>query len=249
MTCSGSGSSASAGSAQPQRRQYSRRRATVAIVPERRWSLLSAGRRASVCAVFSLLVPLFTAASAAPPPDSTAALRLNTSGYFERPGLNVMVFDDFYPEGHQGGVTIVQCGRRVAANGDVRLEPAPGQWSPVPRVGPRTVDREKESIAVTLWYPDSSRNRKGFNPIDYPDLAFRYSITARPEGNGIKIVVNLDRALPAGWADRVGFNLELFPGQLFGEHYFMDGKPGFFPRQADGPMQTDTGGDPGIKPL
>ena len=221
----------------------------MAIVPERRCSLLSAGRRASVCVVVSLLVPLYTAASATPPPDSTAALRLNQAGYFERPGFNVMVFDDFYPEGHQGGVTIIQCGRRVAANGDVRLEPAPGQWSPVPRVGPRTVDREKESITVTLWYPDSSRNRKGYNPIDYPDFAFRYSITAHPEGDGIRIVVNLDRALPAEWANRVGFNLELFPGQLFGEHFLMDGKAGFFPRQANGPMQTDPGGDLGIKPL
>ena len=41
-------------------------------------------------------------------------------------GLNVMVFDDFYPEGHQGGLTIIQHGTRVAANGDVRLEPTPG---------------------------------------------------------------------------------------------------------------------------
>jgi hypothetical protein len=178
-----------------------------------------------------------------------AALHLNDSGYYERPGVNVMVFDDFYPEGHQGGVTIVQCGRRVAANGDVRLEPAPGQWSPVPRVGQRTVDRERGTITVTLWYPDSSKDRKGFNPIMYPDLAFRYSITAEPEGEGIRIVVNLERALPEQWANRVGFNLELFPGQLFGEHFFMDGRAGIFPRQANGPFLADSGGDFRIMPL
>jgi len=221
----------------------------VAIGPDRRYTSRAAARRASLCIAVSFLISLLQAASAAPPPDSANVLHLNQSGYFERPGLNVMVFDDFYPEGHQGGVTIVQCGRRVAGNGDVRLEPAPGQWSPVPRVGARTVDRENGSIAVTLWYPDSSQNRKGFNPIEYPDLAFRYSITAHPEGDGIRIVVDLDRALPAEWAGRVGFNLELFPGQFFGEHFLMDGKAGLFPRQADGPMQTDPGGDPGIKPL
>ena len=69
-----------------------------------------------------------------------AGWHLNDAGYYERPGLNVMVFDDFYPEGHQGGVTIIQCGRRVAANGDVRLEPGPGQWSPVPRSGKKEGD-------------------------------------------------------------------------------------------------------------
>ena len=59
------------------------------------------------------------------------ALRINAEGYYENRGVNVMLFDDFYPEGHQGGLTIVQAGRRIAANGDVRLEPAPGQWAPI----------------------------------------------------------------------------------------------------------------------
>ena len=62
-------------------------------------------------------------------------MKINENGYYELPGLNIMVFDDFYPEGHQGGVTLVQFGKRVAANGDVRLEPIPGQWAPVPKVG------------------------------------------------------------------------------------------------------------------
>ena len=37
------------------------------------------------------------------------------------PGLDVIVFDDYYPSGHQSGITIVQNGVRVAANGDIRL--------------------------------------------------------------------------------------------------------------------------------
>ena len=74
------------------------------------------------------------------------ALRINSEGYYENGGVNVMLFDDFYPEGHQGGLTIVQAGRRIAANGDVRLEPTPGQWSPVPRVGQRMVDTAKGVI-------------------------------------------------------------------------------------------------------
>src|SRR5690606_5004237 len=31
--------------------------------------------------------------------------------YFSAPGLDVIVFDDIYPDGHQTGVTIVQHGR------------------------------------------------------------------------------------------------------------------------------------------
>jgi len=64
-----------------------------------------------------------------------AQLKINESGYYEVQGLNIMLFDDFYPEGHQGGLTIIQNGIRVAANGDIRLEPTPGQWSLVLKMG------------------------------------------------------------------------------------------------------------------
>ena len=55
-------------------------------------------------------------------------LRLNDQGYFHKRGLDITVFSDYYPDGHQSGVTIIQHGNRVAANGDLRLEPSPGQW-------------------------------------------------------------------------------------------------------------------------
>src|SRR5688572_1959015 len=40
-------------------------------------------------------------------------LKTNDSGCLARPGLNVMAFGDFYPDGHQAGVTVVQHGARV----------------------------------------------------------------------------------------------------------------------------------------
>ncbi|MBR5742926.1 MAG: hypothetical protein IKX85_03915, partial [Clostridia bacterium] len=52
------------------------------------------------------------------------------AGYFKNEGVNVMAFDDIYPEGHQSGVSILMHGKRVATNGDIRFEPTPGQWQP-----------------------------------------------------------------------------------------------------------------------
>ena len=176
-------------------------------------------------------------------------LIINDEGYYDIPGLNIMVFDDFYPEGHQGGLTIVQFGNRVAANGDVRLEPTPGQWSPTPKVGKRKVDKENGIISVKLSYPDSSKNEKGFNPVEYPDLNFGYTIRTQAEGQSFKVIVDLDKPLPDSWNNKVGFNLELFPGQYFGEHYLMDGKPGIFPEQANGPMEIDKDGNLQTTPL
>ena len=176
-------------------------------------------------------------------------LQIHDEGYYEAPGVNIMMFVDFYPEGHQGGLTIIQCGTRIAANGDIRLEPTPGQWSPVPKVGGKHIDKEKGVISVDLWYPDSSQDKKGFNPIIYPDLKLKYTLRTETIGNSIKLIVDLEKPLPEAWANKVGFNLELFPGQYFGEHYFMDNKTGIFPRQANGPMNIDKDGSLQISPL
>ncbi|MFT3781084.1 MAG: glycoside hydrolase family 9 protein [Nibricoccus sp.] len=164
-----------------------------------------------------------------------AQLRLNEAEYLEMPGLNVMLAHDFYPEGHQGGVGIIQNGVRVATNGDVRLEPTPGQWQATPKVGTRQVDRSQQEVNVRMSYPNPEKNRKSFNPINYPDLKLSYIVRIRPEGAGFRVIVDLDEALPANWVGKVGFNLELFPGALFGKPYYLDSQAGIFPRQPNGP--------------
>lgn len=170
-------------------------------------------------------------------------LKLNDKGYFEAPGLNVTVFADIYPDGHQTGVTVIQHGVRVAANGDLRLEPSPGQWSPMPAGdGKPMVDAATNSVSQALHYPDESKNRKGFNPIDYPDLNFSYHVRVTPlEGNAFQVSVDLDKPLPSSWEGKVGFNFELFPTDLFGKSWLMDAQSGIFPRQANGGMENDHG--------
>ena len=108
--------------------------------------------------------------------------KLNESGYFENGGANVMVFDDIYPEGHQGGVTIATHGNRRAAVGDVRFEISQGQWQGLPKLRGRVVDRDANEIHVSLSYPDTARHQTGFNPMLYPDFAFGYTVSVRGEG-------------------------------------------------------------------
>ncbi len=161
-------------------------------------------------------------------------LRINELEYLEMPGLDVMLGHDEYPEGHQGGVSIIQNGVRVASNGDLRLDRSPGQWEPVPRASPRQVDRESGELLQELEFPDPGRDRKGFNPVRYPDLHFKYTVRLVPEGAAFRLRVDLERPLPEAWAGRVGLNLELFPGLLFGRTWNLDGASGLFPLQADG---------------
>ena len=161
--------------------------------------------------------------------------KLNPSGYFQNGGVDVMAFDDIYPEGHQGGVCIIMHGNRVATNGDIRLEQTPGQWQPVPAQISRKVDVSANAIVANLSYPDSSRHLTGFNPMIYPDLQFNYTVTVRGVGGSVEITVDLDRPIPEEFIGKVGFNFELFPGSLFGKPWIMDDQTGIFPQQPNGP--------------
>lgn len=181
--------------------------------------------------------------------DSSKVFKINELEYLEMKGADVMLAHDFYPESHQGGVGIIQNGIRVATNGDLRLEPTPGQWQPVPKVGERMVDRSKQEISVKMTYPDESKDRKGFNPIEYPDLNLSYTLKVKPIGKSFKIVVDLDSPLPAEWVGKVGMNIELFPGILSGKSYYMDDSFGIFNRQANGPGYTDQDGEYQIVPM
>ena len=169
--------------------------------------------------------------------DGTAQdFKITPSGYFKNQGIDVMAFDDIYPEGHQGGVCIIMNGHRVATNGDIRLEATPGQWQPVPKQIGREVD--DKSITATMMYPDSSRHLTGFNPMIYPDLNLTYKVRVEAKGRHIEVTVDLDSPIPDYLIGKAGFNLEFFPGSLFGKPWLMDDKSGIYPQQPNSPLLT-----------
>jgi hypothetical protein len=172
-----------------------------------------------------------------------SSFTLNKQEYFERGGVNVMAFQDIYPEGHQGGVAVIMHGKRLATNGDIRLDETPGQWQPIPKQIERKVDAAGNAITVKLTYPDPAINRKGYNPIEYPDLNLSYTVNIRSKGESVVVTVDLDNPVPKEFIGKVGFNMELFPGVLFGKTWYMDKQTGIFPRQANGPAMADAKGE------
>lgn len=205
--------------------------------------------------VFFQLIPLLILGLAtifvtkAKAQETQDAFVLNDHGYLEYQGVNVILGQNSYPQGHQSGVIIIQHGQRVATNGDLRLGPTPGQWQPVPKAGEVNIDREAQTISILMSYPDPSKNGKGFNPIDYPDLHFSYTVQVQPVGKSFRITVNLDEPLPEEWIGKVGFNLELFPGALFGKAYYMGGRSGIFPRQSNSQLVRNAEGELQPKPI
>lgn len=195
-----------------------------------------------------LILPLVVATLAVPVlVAQNTELHLNQKEYFEAPGINVMAFQDIYPDGHQGGVSVIQNGVRVATNGDIRLDPVPGQFQSMPKQDSRVVDDAANTITTTLSYPDPSKNRTGFNPILYPDLNFTYKVTVHGEGDSVRVTVDLDKPIPAAFIGKVGFNFELFPNDLFGKSWYLGDSSGIFPPQANGPETYDGSGE--VQPL
>ena len=148
-------------------------------------------------------------------------LKLNDLGYFERQGVNVLVFSNPFSGGFNdekdSGIEIVHHGVRTVQGGAVRLSPTPEQWDLVPTMTARTVDTLAQSIEVGMRY-------------DWYDFDSRVVVQAK--GKAVEISVYLDKPVPEALAGEAGFNLEFLPSQYWNKAYLVDGKPNRFPRYA-----------------
>ena len=148
-------------------------------------------------------------------------LRLNDREYFERQGVNVLVFSNSFNGGFNdeknSGIEIIHHGVRTVQGGAVRLNNTPEQWDLVPKMTDRKVNRENGSIEVTMRYDDY-------------DFDSRVVVTAK--GQAVEIAVWLDKPVPEALAGEAGFNMEFLPSQYWLKTYTMDGRLNRFPRYA-----------------
>ncbi len=153
--------------------------------------------------------------------SSNESLKLNDLDYFERTGVNVLVFSNTFDGGFNdeknSGIEIIQHGIRAVQGGAIRLNNTPEQWDLVPKTTSRKVNRENNSIEVGLRYNDY-------------DFDSRIVVTAM--GKAVEISVYLDKPVPEAIAGEAGFNLEFLPSQYWSKTYIMDGRLNRFPRYA-----------------
>ncbi|MEP6683310.1 MAG: glycoside hydrolase, partial [Parafilimonas sp.] len=145
-------------------------------------------------------------------------LQINDSGYFEKPGVNVLVFNYEYSgmffDEKTSAIELIHHGVRTATGGAVRLQNTPEQWDLIPRMLSRKVDKANNSIEVELRY-------------DKFDFNSRVVVTAKD--NGVEINVFLDKPVPEKLIGNAGFNFEFLPSAYFEKTFLADGKPGNFP--------------------
>ncbi len=148
-------------------------------------------------------------------------LKLNDREYFERQGVNVLVFSNNFNGGFNdeknSGIEIIHHGVRTVQGGAVRLSNTPEQWDLVPKTISRKVDRDKNSIEVSMRYDDY-------------DFDSRVVVTAK--GKAVEISVWLDKPVPEKLAGEAGLNIEFLPSQYWLKTYSVDGRLGRLPRYA-----------------
>ena len=148
-------------------------------------------------------------------------LKLNDREYFERQGVNILVFSNSFNGGFNdeknSGIEIIQHGIRSIQGGAVRLNNTPEQWDLVPKMTSRKVNREDGSIEVAMRYDDY-------------DFDSRVVVTAK--GKAVEIAVWLDKPVPEKLAGEAGFNMEFLPSKYWLKTFIMDGRLNRFPRYA-----------------
>jgi len=170
----------------------------------------------TVSRIFSVIAVLTTVAVA-----KAQDLQLNDLEYFERQGVNVLVFSNSFNGGFNdeknSGIEIIHHGVRTVQGGAVRLNNTPEQWDLVPTMTSRKVNREDGSIEVGMRYADY-------------DFDSRVVVTAK--GKAVEIAVWLDKPVPEKLAGSAGLNIEFLPSQYWLKTYSVDGRIGRLPRYA-----------------
>ncbi len=168
--------------------------------------------------IFPAVLSLFFFSALISAQNNKPNLKLNDQGYFETRGLNVLVFNNWYNSNFSdskiSGIELIHHGVRTATNGDVRLEPTPGQWDAISELKDRKIIKKDNCVETYL---------------SYPKFDFNYMIKVQAKGSGILITVNLDKPLPSSLAGKAGLNLEFLPSAYFEKSYLMDNEGGTFP--------------------
>lgn len=154
-------------------------------------------------------------------PSVQSDLTINDQEYFEKQGVNVLVYSNLFSGGFNdeknSGLEIIHHGVRTVQGGAVRLSTTPEQWDLVPETTSRSVDPAANSIEVALRYEDY-------------DFDSRVVVTGK--GDAFTIDVYLDKPVPEVLEGDAGFNLEFLPSQYWNKAYLVDGKAERFPRYA-----------------
>jgi hypothetical protein len=170
---------------------------------------------------FSMVVLLLIAGVRCDQKSGTAVWEVNNLEYLETPGFNVLVFHNYYPVGKQGGIELIHHDERVATNGFINVDMPSGGTFPMPESASRKVDPKQNLITASV-------NTPGFD--------LDYDVRIWPEKDAVYVSVDMKNPVPPEYADKVSFELLLYPVAYRGKAFQLGEHFGVFPFEGLGPM-------------
>src|SRR5438445_3204727 len=114
------------------------------------------------------------------------AMKVTDKDYLDTQGFSVFLYDSTYHpvfvDQKNTAMEMILHGQRIATNGDVRLMPTPEQWDLVATLKGRHADKANSRLTSDLAFPRF-------------DLSYTLVVAADP--GGVKVSIDLDKALPA----------------------------------------------------
>ncbi|NCP63089.1 MAG: glycoside hydrolase [Paraglaciecola sp.] len=160
--------------------------------------------------------------------NNASHLKLNQREYYEAPGINFLVFSNWYnglfSDAKMSGIELIQHGVRTATNGDVRLNSTPEQWDPIPQFIERKIDKKSGTVEAFLRYAEHN---------------FDYSIKTTIDGDTLNISVNLPKPVPPDLVGKVGFNMEFIPSVYQQKSFISDEQSGVLAIYPGGHKEQD----------
>lgn len=155
---------------------------------------------------------------------------ITDSQYLASRGFDVLVFHNDYYAGKSAGLELIHHGIRTAMRGDVSLLPLPHDGVDRPRLLSREPLAQGLGLVARLHYPKED---------------FRYSVTVRPDGGDIRVIVALENAPAAVRQGAAVFHLFLFPDVYCGKPCLAGEQFGLIPPQYSDSL-TLAGGRAGV---
>ena len=183
-------------------------------------------KRRQIVTLCIILIPVIFLVSCSQN-QSNQSFTVTEKEYLEKPGLTVLAFHDFYPTGRQGGIEIIQHGERIASNGFIRMRPVDGKRFPDPLSALREIDTVKKVVKAI---------------VSYEDFGFKYAVRIWPEGNSIRLAIDLDKPVPKEWENKLSFEIEFFPPLYVGKSWSIGDSFGYISKQTLGQKFKDTDG-------
>ena len=148
--------------------------------------------------------------------------KITKDEYLDSHQASILAFHNFYPEGKQGGIEIIQHQERIASCGMLSAFKKSGKGLGYPELKKRKADKKKNVLTAKVIHKN---------------INLEYSIKLFARENSVVMSLHLNKTLKDFNIGKAFFGLDLYPVLLWNKTFLIDKTGGTFPRELASPVK------------